>query len=313
VISVTTGSADQFDPAVGMSSQGNFVVVYTEVFNSQSSVFARQYDSKGKLLKTTMVANNSFDPDVAVDADGNFVVSYTFNFSSTDEDVHARRYNAVGTQLGFTSVASTGLYDESESSVALTPSGGFVVAFHRVDSESADPNLDLLLRRYDAQGKLLATNGTINVASSSLDEGFADVGVDGSGNAVVAYERWTANGRIEVLAQRVTSFGTLGGLVQVSNPALSNFAYAPAIAVNRFGGGTFVVAYNQLSFGGSFRSEVAEVAGFSNVVTARHTDFAAGDENPSISMGDQGDYFVTYLHGTNDADLDVFGRRGKRT
>lgn len=311
VIQATGGSSDQRDPAVGMDANGNFVIAYTQVINGQSSVIARRMDNTGKILGDTVVATfASTDADVAVDAAGNFVVSYTFDFNG-DRNVHVRRYNAAGVFLGQSDAANSSLFDEYKSSVALAPNGGFVVAFERGDLSNSNVTDNVLLSRFDSQGKPLASNATVLVAFSSLNERDPDVGVDGFGNAVVAFERVNADGTTQVLAQRVTSFGTLGGLVPVSDPALTRTATDPVIAVNRFGGGTFVVAYDNRTHTSQDGIEVAEVAGFSNAVTARIGGFSSIDDSPAISMGDQGDYFVTYNRFGVDG-IDVMGRRGVR-
>jgi hypothetical protein len=315
-IFVENGTLDDVDPSVAMDAQGNFVVTWTQIDASgQGNIVARRFNNQGAARDGQPITvinsfRDEFDSDVAMDAAGNFVVSYTRAFGATDLDVQARWFNSAGALLGTVFVADTIPFDERESSVATTPNGGFVVAYTRGDVlESFNP--DVLLSRFDAQGNRLTTNGNINVSSSFLDERDPDVAVDAFGNMVVAYQEFTG-GTYTIQAKRVTASGLVG--VQMAIATNSAFlSFDPAVAVNRFSG-SFVVAYSQDSQDGNItRAEVAEVSGTTNTVVQRQTLFDANDDSPAVSMGPNGNYFVTYTSGDfGVGDTHVFGRRGQR-
>ena len=304
-----------------MDAQGNFVVSWTQVkangtIVGNSNVVARRFDSHGAARDVLAIpvadgAKNEFDSDVAMDAQGNFVVSYTLAFLDTDQDVLAKRFNSAGGSLGGFVVANTSLFDEHEASVATTPNGGFVVAYTRDDLFDHSVTPDVLLSRFDAQGNLLETNGTIKIASTSLEERDPDVAVDAFGNMVVAYQKFTG-GTITIQAKRVGVSGLVGPEISIRNTP-TFLSFDPAVAMNRFTG-SFVVAYSQDSQDGNLtRTEVAEVSGATNTVVQRQTLFDANDDSPAISMGANGNYFVTYTGGDFGANnTHVFGRRGQR-
>ena len=92
-----------------MDANGNFVVTYEEIINGQTDIIARRFNSSGypgsaEIAVANDTSRNEHDADVAMDANGDFVVSYTLDFSATDQDIRAVRFNSSGTGSGVSTV-----------------------------------------------------------------------------------------------------------------------------------------------------------------------------------------------------------------
>jgi hypothetical protein len=319
-ITVAGSIRDEFDPAVAMDANGNFVVTWTEMVNGQPDVYARLYTNTGQPAgnRITVAANpfglDEYGSDVAMDADGDFVVSYTVG-DGTDEDVFANRYGRTGGFNGFVPVANTNIRDEYNSSVAMTPAGEFVVAYER-RFETNFPNV--MLNRYNATGALKTTNGVVNIATTPAFEYSPDVAVDRFGNAVVVYDSFSdaPNGdtQLNITAKRVNAAGQVTTTIPIESTLFSSgvHSFNPSVAVSR-DTGSFVVAYNKTLLDNSGGVGVAEVSGVTNSVVDRHLVTADSLVPPSVSMDANGNYLLGYAVGSLFQDTNhIEGRRGRR-
>src|SRR5262245_41534584 len=294
-IIVENSGADAVLPSVAMDATGNWVATWQQTVNGQKDIMARRFSSTGAPLGSAFaVANstkNESDPDVARDASGNFVVSYTLQFSSTDLDIHARRFNSSGAFLQDISVATSGSEDATRSSVAMSSNGKFDVAYqsqlHGVAEE------DILLNRYNAAGGLLGSN---QVAFTTAREMAPSVSMDDFGNAVVAYQKFVGSD-FDIKARRVSSTGVMSSEINIRN-TLANET-APTVAMKR-SGGSFVVAYNSTTSGVGRTVQVTEVNA-SNTIVAQH-NLAGNNNGAALSIDAGGDYLLTYtgITGSNN-------------
>ena len=305
-------SADARNPAVAMDDTGNFVVVWQQTVNGQTDILAQRFSSMGaKLGGVIQVANspsNEFDPDVAMDANGNFVVSNTFTFSATDQDLHARRFSSSGSLLQTIVVASSGIANETRSSVAMGPGGNFVVAY-QTQVGTLDQNIRL--NGYSAAGTLLANQ---QIAGSTARELNPSVALDDFNEAVVVYEKVDGSGFSDIKARRVSNTGSLRG-GEITITSLGGVSeVAPTVAMKRggVGGGpsSFVVAYSIFTNG--FKVGVTEVSA-SDVPVAQGPLFGLDGANiaPALSIDGHGNYLLTYTGTTGNNDQNIHLRRGR--
>jgi hypothetical protein len=173
-------------PTVAMSGNGSFLVAWTHYYSSSDwDVYAQRFDATGRVVGgRSYVAGSTqkeYEPSVAMDGSGNFVVAYTYQYSATDKDVYAARYNAAGSlQQRITVAAST--QNEWQPSVAMNGSGAFVVAYTYAYSSS---DWDVYAQRFDATGN--GRGSATAVATSTRMECEPSVGIDGAGNVAVAF------------------------------------------------------------------------------------------------------------------------------
>jgi hypothetical protein len=129
--------------------------------------------------------------------------------------------------------------------------------------------------------------------------------MDGSGNAVVAYEKLVGPD-FDIKAVRVSSTGAVSGEFTIRATGLSEFV--PKVAVKRTGG-SFVVAYNTFSTSGAVDVGIDEINA-SNTNLA-HFTFTGQFREPALSIDTSGNYLLTYTAGPAGGDTDIHGRYGQ--
>lgn len=288
------------EPSVAVAANGSFVVVWTEDVNNSgnTNIVAQRFFANGVAngprIQVATDTRREFDPSVAMDAAGNFVVSYTLQFSGTDLDVYARRYNAAGVSLGTTVVAGSGL-NEFSSSVARTADGRFAVAYQ---INNGATGADIQLRRYSAAGGLVGTHTIANSTRAELDP---EVAMDAFGNAMVAYQFAFSGSDHDIYARRVSAGGLLGPNIAVETSTA--FESNPAIAVD-MNAGEFVVGYQRA---GGVRVREMNANG-----TVRNTTDIANASAPAVAINGSDVYFMAYesSNKAGDPGQGIFARRG---
>ena len=203
VNSYTLGN--QIFPTIATDADGDFVVAWTSAGQDGAgyAVFARRFSSDGvsQALEFQVSAHTISDqahPWADSEGDGDFIVVWT----SRQQDgegygVFAQRFSSAGTtQAGEFQVNTyTGSY-QSYPSVALTPDGGFVVAWQSYGQ--AGSGWDIFARPFSSAGGPLASEFQVNlrtqdyqrrpVLATDADAGFVIVwqsnNQDGDGHGV---------------------------------------------------------------------------------------------------------------------------------
>ncbi len=105
---------DQFDPAVAMDADGDFVISWTSYGQdddslSETNVYTKVYNSVGEVVVGAQLANTTLDgvqkwSSVAMDADGDFVVTWTGLGQNGDDqfdgNIFARKFTYEGVSAG---------------------------------------------------------------------------------------------------------------------------------------------------------------------------------------------------------------------
>ena len=165
--------------SIAMNDFGEFVVV-------TSGFRGRRFDASGNALGAEFPLAPPRDgerPSVAIDAAGGFVAAW-HSGGFDDPDVVARAFDESGNGGGVFAVNSytTGIQDRA--SVALFPSGEFVVVWGDVPDLGEDS--DLFGRRFDAGGNPLGPDLRVNAYTTGYQVA-ADVAVTSNDTFVVAW------------------------------------------------------------------------------------------------------------------------------
>jgi hypothetical protein len=154
-------------------------------------VYAQRFDAAGKKLGKQFVAAASggsqlgsvqdHQSSVAVDGSGNFIVAWsvTDNPYLWDFNLQFQRYSASGAKLGGVVTVTT---DGYAPTVAMNASGGFAVVWAR--SQGSAP-AGIFGQRYNASGQ--PQGSSFQVGSYNGYDAYPSVGIDGSGNFVIAW------------------------------------------------------------------------------------------------------------------------------
>lgn len=318
---VNTTTLDlQYDAAVAMSPSGRFVVVWTSMGQDapgDRGIFGRRFDAEGAPLGDEFPVNgyttgDQWFPDVAADAAGNFVVVWaSLNQDGSGQGIFGRRYNAGGGALGGEFQVNTYTPgNQFNPAVASRPGGGFVVVWR---SNGQDGSVyGIFGQRYDAAGAPEGGEFRVNTYTSN-NQRDARVGVDASGNFVVAWQDVTQDGNAYgVFAQRYDAFGaTVGGEFRVNTYTTG---YQGRIDLAAEPGGGFMVAWHSsdqdgdgLGVFGQQYDAAAAPAGGEFRVNGVTTDL---QRNPAVAAIADGDFVVAWHSRYQDGGhYGIFARR----
>ena len=204
----------------------------------------------GETRVNTTTTNTQSNPSVAMDPSGNFIVAWagegTQAGNADTSGVFFRRYNATGTaQGGETRVNTTTTNTQSNPSVAMDPSGNFIVAWAGEGTRAGNAdNSGVFFQRYNAAGAAQGSETRANATTANAQQ-TATVSMDMNGNFTIAWTAMTQPGETAatwaVVKQDFNSDGTPNGNEIRVNTTSAGDQNAPGVGMNRFG--EYVVAW----------------------------------------------------------------------
>ncbi|MFN8635498.1 MAG: hypothetical protein U0893_16755 [Chloroflexota bacterium] len=253
---VNTTTVDrQWQPAIGVASDGRFVIAWTSETQDGDSggIYARHFDADGtpkseELRVNTTTAGAQRQPAVGMAADGRLVIAWTSTGQDGDGDgVFAQLYDAVGTPIGAElRINSTFTGSQNQPAAGMAEDGQFVVAWTGAGQEADDVNniydaYNVYARRFDATGAPVA--GEFRANATTTDTQWQPVvGMAPDGRFVVV---WTSSGQDGdgdgVYAQLYDAVGTPHAGEFRVNSTTTNWQHQPAVAMAV--DGRFVVAW----------------------------------------------------------------------
>ena len=204
---------------VAVETDGDFVVVWMEVFNdrdgSQTSIFGQRFDAAGNRLGSDFQVNTyttgfQSDPSVSMSPAGGFVASWSGPGDGSAAGVFARRFDASGNPIGNDFVVNTyttgGQYGGGGfGRVAHDARGNFVVTWQGPGDFTGS---DSFAQRFTAAGVRRGTEFRVNTYTTN-PQVMPSVASDSVGNFVIDWDSELGQDGSEtgVYAQR------FGGLV----------------------------------------------------------------------------------------------------
>jgi hypothetical protein len=173
-----SGASSQYIPAIAMSCNGGFVVVWIDERNGNWDIYGQRYSASGAKQGENFRVNDDsdstsqVDPAVDMDSNGNFVVTWSDDRNG-DWDIYAQRFAASGVKLGANFRVNSDNSDSTQgaSAIALDDNGDFIVAW----TDERDGNWDIYAQLFDNQGTMLGTNYRVNNDSSANDQMYPKV------------------------------------------------------------------------------------------------------------------------------------------
>jgi hypothetical protein len=302
----TDTAGTQYDQAVGMDGDGDFVVVWT----GPLGVDGRRFDSAGTPLGAEFPVSGGFEPSIAVAPDGSFVVVWMVGSpAGSNNEVFGRRYDAGGVPVGAefqVNTYTTG--NQRRPTVAGDAAGNFVVVW---ESYSAQPVVNPIAvgRRYSAAG--VPVGGEFMVSSSASDYQRRPIVASGrDGSSVVAWRGLGANNP-GVFARRFDAAGNPVGLDFRVEQHTTAFAGTPDIAVDAQGDFVITWWYGQPvdGSGNGVFARRFHSSGSATGTEFRINSYATGNQwLPSIAGDPTGNFVVAWFSDQNGAD-GVFAQR----
>ncbi len=284
-ITVASQSYKEYDPAVAMDADGNFVVTWTEA-HAGINVKAKWFDAIGSPTHGDIYVASSSEPEghssVAMDAEGNSVVTYTVG-DGDDKNVWARAFLSNGAPdnssifNGNFGVGNTAFQEETTSSIARAADGRFAIVYQTSAND--------VRMRYIAAG--------VNTAAKVVDgvlgelERNPDIAMDANGNGVVVWSESTG----EIKARRFDNNGNLAGDVLLIVGDASSSA-RPSVALTN-DGNAFLVAFEKGS-GSNTQVYYALINNNGGDAVQVVEQLADDGQNPDVSVTGFDQFIVSY-------------------
>lgn len=255
----------------------------------------------GESLVNTTTAREQTDVALAAAPDGRSVAVWTHQYSSSDTDIYAQRYNSAGQKIGSEIRVATSIRNEYQPDVSMDAYGDFVVTWV-ADVSTSDS--DIRAQRFSSNGS--PRGSQITVTAQSKKEYAPSIATAGNGDFVVA---WTVDYSFtdqDVHARMFRDNGTaIGNAFSVA--ASSQGELTPDVA--RSPDGRFAISYKHQT--GSNNGDVM-VKRYSSTGSLVNThSIASGTRqqwNPRISMDNSANTIVVWQEQVGN-DFDVKARR----
>lgn len=309
---------DQFDPAIGMDADGDFVITWTSYNQTDESdgIYARRFNASGvaqggEFLVNTFTTNSQYLSAVEMDADGDFVITWASYTQDYDGDgIYAQRYNAAGVAQGVEfQVNSHTTGEQRDPEIGMDAGGDFVITW-RSSGQDGD-GYGIYAQRYNAAGVPQGGEFLVNSHTTS-DQQNPAISMDADGDFVVAWESYyqddgTASGfhAWGVYAQQYNSAGVpQGGEFRV-NTRTTDYQIHPAIGMDSVG--DFVVSWSSYNQDGSAEGIYAQRYSASQldaIGVKRGSSFYLDSNHSQTWNGSTTDTFASF---GNDSDKPVIG------
>jgi hypothetical protein len=268
------------------------------------------------LVNTTTAGTQQTSPtssrEVAVAPTGNFVAVWQSNGQDgSGWGIYGQRFDAASNPQGPEFRVNTyTINDQINPVVAMAPDGSFVVAWQSNGQDLS--GWGIYARRFDAAGNPQGSEFRVNSTFLGNQQN-CTMGMDGSGNFVIA---WTSNqllGNFNVYCQQFDATGLrLGGETRVNTTTVGNQTN-PSVAVAA--NGDFMVTWQSDSnqdgsgwgiFGQCFNAAANRLGGEFLVNTTTNKD----QLDPSATALGGGGYVVTWSsHEQDGSGWGVYGQR----
>jgi hypothetical protein len=307
---------EQFEPDVGMSGNGGFVVAWKSSEAQDRGIFARRFNSGGISQTDPFrvdLVNQSTEQSVAVgmSSEGEFVISWVAA-DGVFGGVFARRFDATGIPQAVEFLVNTETYgSQNLHRAAVDGDGDFVIAWTSTPQDGYSRGV--FARRFDATGAAQAVEFQVN-SSTLAEELVPAVATAAGGDFVITWIRF--DGASDVFAQRykvnkVFDIDDNGGVEPLTDGLLFlRYAFG-------FRGATLVagaVAGNCIRCTqGPIESYIAGLSVFSKATAAAsfqvHTYTAGGQGYASAAADADGDFVVAWTSNHDGAGSGIFARR----
>ena len=241
-----SGSSLQYNPSVGLDSEGNAIIVWYENRNTNWDIYAQKLDVDGNPLwgSSDVKVNQNSDSvnqqysDVTVDSNGNAIVVWR-DYRNGNSDLYAQNLNPNGVaQWGSSDVKVNQNADSAEqqtAAIAVDSAGNAYVVWY----DNRNGNSDIIAQKIDITGTVEwgSTDLKVNQNSDSSSQNFPEVSVDPDGNVIVVWRDYR-NGNNDIYAQKLDSSGVAlwdSSDKKVNQNADSAGQSEPAVAIDSDG------------------------------------------------------------------------------
>lgn len=250
---------DEYQPAVAMNGNGDFVVSWTSPQGeADSGIQAARFNAAGipvgaQIHVNTVGTGVQQNSSVGIDDAGDFVVAWESYFADGSSwAVSARRFDSTGAAQGSEFLVNSFTAGAQQSpAVAVAAAGNFTIAWQ---SDAQDGSgLGIYARRYSSAGIAAATEFLVNTFTTGNQSSPA-ISISPSGTSVISWDSFGQDGNLDgIFAQSFDSAGVaVGNEFRVNSSGTPGQQTLPASAMNKFGDAVIVYATDSGSGGLDF-------------------------------------------------------------
>ena len=308
----TSGEGNQ-DPMVDIDDTGDFIVVWRRTYPTGGvDTYIQRYDKDGNALGTNFGISDvvsqqeiggGYLGDVQCDADGNFIVVW-----NAGEYIYCQRFQNDGSTLG--SAFPIHLVSESDEqhhqSIDMNRNGDFVCAWEVTQNNHM--TYDIYARAFDDSANPRCDGLLVNDDNGSAEQRYPAITANGLAKYIVVWEDWR-DGDPDIWGQGYTEdHFPVGVNFQVSDSWANNYQRLPSISSAK--DGSFVSVWRDERnghrdiYGQRYDSNWIRIGDnfiINDVGGTTH------QENPAISVNDDGDYVVVWQDHRED-NTDIYGQ-----
>ncbi len=211
-VNESIGTGQRTSPDVAIDSSGNFVVVWTGTGINSLDIWRQKYNSSGAKVGINTLVNDDGtnkdqgDPAIAITESGNYVISWFDIRSGTNVDIYAMRFGGLagGPTGNFIVNDDLGTTHQRNPDVGIDETGSFTIVW----DDERNGNKDIYAQRYTSTGITSGSNWKVNNNSASTDESYPSIGVDKSGNSIIAWQDFRDSKKEHIFSQRYSSNGS---------------------------------------------------------------------------------------------------------
>ncbi|MFO0999273.1 MAG: calcium-binding protein [Planctomycetaceae bacterium] len=250
--------------------------------------------------------------NVAMDATGNFVVTWTSDGQDgSGYGVYAQRYDASGAANGTEfRVNTTTTNWQMESSVAMSPSGNFLISWSSAGQDGG--GFGIYSQLYNAAGVPQGEEFRVNTTTAG-NQRYSSVAMDASGNFVVSWTSTDQDGGGDgVYARLYDLAGTpLGSEFRVNTLTMGDQRYS-AVAMDS--DGDFVVTWKsefQDGDGFGIYAQRYNASGIAQGGEFQVNSFTTGNQiDPTVAIDHNGNFVISWTSWFQDASENgIYARR----
>ena len=263
------------------------------------------------IVNSTTV-NSQQQPETAMDTSGNYVVVWeSFGSDGDDYGIYGQRYTSGGAASGAEFLVNTSTAGgQRMPDVAMGDDGNFIVVW-MADSTDSD-RWAVYCRAYDKNGTALSSPSRMN-NSSTGNQMYPQVACDYAGNFVSTWVNDNGDGdsfAIDAVRRNANGVALVGNF-QVNTTTAGSQAM-PSIAMDSIG--NFVIAWQSENQDGSGQGIYFKRYNNSGVVqgteTIANTTTAGNQQEPSVAMGSDGNFLITWSSFGQDTITSNYGIYG---
>ena len=301
-----------------MAPGGNFVIVWESKQlgkNESATIRGQVFDSAGlpigdRFYSGDADTNFRSPASVAMDVNGNFVVARNEERYPYPVSVFAWKHFADGSPNGAEFRVNTSLeYSQSYPTVAMAPSGNFVVSWNIVEYDGSES--DVLAQRFDADANRLGAEFYANSYTTSKQV-WPSVAMDSDGDFVIVWASFYQDGSESgIFGQRFAADGTASGGEFQANTYTSSFQNRAEVAMDSVG--NFVVVWASGFQDGSYAGIFAQRfdAGGQRIGEEfnMNTFTVSAQDHPAVAVDADGDFVVAWQSNLLDGDFEGIAAR----